>query len=268
MRNLPGASLSSAVIAVLLFTPVAFGAERWSHKTPEQWSAQDVQRILTDSPWAKQESARFPEIVVHDESAGSAQGDPNAAGVGSRAGMPLPGGQPGRWDGGVGRDRSGTPTLPVLVRWDSALPVRQALVRSGESDETLARSATDYIITILGLWPGETAAHGTEQAQDNSLGAVPPGTQPVQEQAAPQRLGRMREGLMASTKLVPKGQPGISPEDVKLDLKTGAIHLFFPRNNPITLNDKEVTLSTQFGPMRVSAKFRLKDMASNGKLEL
>jgi len=78
----------------------------------------------------------------------------------------------------------------------------------------------------------------------------------------------MREELMASTKLLPKGQAAIAPEDVKLDEKTGAIHLFFPRTHPITLNDKEVTLSTQFGSMRVVEKFRLKDMTEKGKLEL
>ncbi len=256
-----------AAAILLLFAQIAFSAESWSHKKPEQWTAQDVQRILTDSPWSKQGSVHFPETIVHDESPGSAQADPNAAGVGSRAGMPLPGGQIGHWDGGVGRDQSGVPTLPVTVRWDSALPVRRALVRSGASDETLARSATDYIVTILGLWPGELPKQ-SGQVEDNSLGGAPPEVQTVQEQQAPQELGHMRQELMASTKLFPKGQAVIAPEDVKLDEKTGAIHLFFPRSNPITLNDKEVTLTTQFGSMHVMEKFRLKDMIEKGKLEL
>lgn len=257
----------SAAAILLLSGQIAMCAEPWSHKKPEQWTASDVQRILADSPWAKQASAKFPETIVHDESAGSAQADPNAAGVGSRAGMPLPGGQLGRWDGGVGRDRGGLPTLPVTVRWDSALPVREALVRSGGADETLARSATDYIVTILGLWPGETPQR-TEAAADNSLGAVPPEARTVQEQPAPRRLGHMREELMSSTKLFPKGQAAIVPEDVKLDAKTGAIHFFFPRSNPITLSDKEVSVATQFGSMHVIEKFRLKDMTVKGKLEL
>ena len=258
---------SGAAATLLLFAPFVFCSESWGHKNPEQWTAQDVARILTDSPWAKQGSVRFPVTIEHDESPGSAQADPNAAGVGSRAGMPLPGGQTGRWDGGVGRDRSGVPTLPVTVRWDSALPVRRALIRSGGSDETLARSATDYIVTILGLWPGETSQR-TEPAEDNSLGAVPPGTQTLPAQSPREELGHMRQELMNSTKLLPKGQAGIAPDDVKLDEKTGAIHLFFPRNKPITLNDKEVTLSTQFGSMYVIERFRLKDMTEKGKLEL
>ena len=74
---------------------------------------------------------------------------------------------------------------------------------------------------------------------------------------------------MASTKLLVKGRSRpIEPDDVTLDENTGAIHFFFPRKDPITLNDKEVTLASQFGSMRVLEKFRLKDMTEKGKLEL
>jgi hypothetical protein len=226
-----------------------------------------VQHILTDSPWATQGSANFPQILEHDESPGSAQADPTAAGVGSRAGMPLPGGQVGRWDGGVGRDPGGLPTLPVLVRWDSALPVREALVRSGQANESLARTDRDYIVTIIGLWPGEKPKP-SEPADDAVWSADPSDVPTEHEKPAPQGLGHMREALMGSAKLVPKGRKPVAPEDVTLDAKTGAIHLFFPRTDPITLNDREVVVSVQFGSMHVVEKFRLKEMKEKGKLEL
>lgn len=74
---------------------------------------------------------------------------------------------------------------------------------------------------------------------------------------------------MASTRLLVKGRNRpIVPDDVKLDEKTGAIHFFFPRTDPITLDDKDVTLSSQLGSMRLVEKFRLKDMTEKGKLEL
>jgi hypothetical protein len=256
----------------VLWAPVAVCSDPWVHKKPDQWTAQDVQQVLTDSPWVQSGSVRFPEqAIIHDESPGSAQADPMAAGSGGRGGMQLPGNQLGRWDGGVGRDTSGAPTLPVIIRWDSALPVRAALVRSGQSDETLARSATDYIVTVIGLWPGERQTHQQQEADDNSLGAAPPEVRAVQPAlpAAPEKLRQMRSGLMASTKLLVKGRSHpIEPDDVTLDEKTGAIHFFFPRADPITLNDKEVTLVAQFGSMRVFEKFHLKDMTEKGKLEL
>src|SRR5579875_3566403 len=167
--------LCRAAAVFALLAPAAVCSDPWGHKQPDRWTAQDVQQVLTDSPWVRQGSVRFPEQpTVHDESPGSAQADPMSAGVGGRGGMQLPGNQIGRWDGGVGRDTSGTPTLPVIIRWDSALPVREALVRSNQSDETLARSATDYIITVIGLWPGERQPQQTEEAEDNSLGGAPP----------------------------------------------------------------------------------------------
>lgn len=255
----------SAAILILL-GQIASCAEPWTKK-PVHWSAKDVRSILTDSPWAKQGNAKFPEVIERDESAGSAQADPNAAGVGSRAGMPLPGGKIGRWDGGVGRDPGGLPTLPVLVRWDSALPVREALVHSGKADESLARSSTDYVITILGLWPGEKTKP-EEEDENEVLGNVPMPPKHTVQQPVPQGAGHMRQGLIASTRLILDGQPAIVPEDVMLDKKTGAIHVFFSRNHPITLSDKEVTVATQFGPMHVIEKFRLKDMTVKGKLEL
>jgi hypothetical protein len=246
---------------------MARGVEPWSHKPPARWTSEDVQHILTDSPWAKQGSARFPQILEHDESPGSAQADPNAAGVGSRAGMPLPGGKIGRWDGGVGRDPGGLPSLPVTVRWDSALPVRQALMRSGEANEMLARSAADYIITIVGLWPGERPKTA-EPDDDDSWSANPSDIPTEHEKPGPPGLGHMREELLGSTRLLLKGQKPIAPEDVTLDGKTGAIHFFFPRTSPITLKDREVKMTAQFGSMRVVEKFRLKDMTDKGNLEL
>ncbi len=250
---------------LLFCTLAAMCAQPW-HKKPADWTPQDVRHILTESPWAKQGSAKFPEIIYYDDSPGSAQADPNAAGVGSRAGMPLPGGKTGHWDGGVGRDPGHPPTLPLIIRWDSALPIRQALVRAGEADLSQARSAKDYVITIIGLWPGEKTKQ--KEDSDDSWGNLPPEVPTEHEKPARPGLGHMREELMATAKLLLRGQPSLTPEDVTMDEKTGAIHFFFPRSRPITLSDKEATITAQFGPMRVSEKFRLKDMAEEGKLEL
>jgi hypothetical protein len=73
---------------------------------------------------------------------------------------------------------------------------------------------------------------------------------------------------MANAKLLRKGKPSLLPEDVKLDPSTGAIQFIFPKKNPISIEEKEVTFATPFGPMRISKKFRLKDMTYKGKLEL
>src|SRR5207237_1198073 len=118
-------------------------------------------------------------------------------------------------------------------------PVREALLRSrfrdrpsapGESNESLNQPEKDYIITVIGLLTND-------QARDRE---------------------RVRKELIGAAKLVPTGKPPILPENVELE--GGAIQVFFPRTEPISVKDKEVTLEMQFGSMRIEKKFRLTAM--------
>jgi len=156
----------------------------------------------------------------------------------------------GRWDGGIARNTGvgEVPSLPVTVRWDSALPVRVALSRAKDESAAAAaeRAAKDYVITVIGLLPANTSA-----------GAEHPANDPAQIQ-----------GFLVTSRLEPRGQATIAPEDATIDPATGAVHLFFPRTHPITLNDKELTFVTRFGSVTVQKRFRLKDMMYKGQLEL
>jgi hypothetical protein len=219
--------------------------EIWSTKDYTQWTAEDVNRLLTDSPWTRQVSAFFstaPRQVDH-----SVIPPPGAStnNMGGTRGV-----TDGKWDGGVGRaiDDS-APKLPVAIRWDSALPVREALLmsRSGnhlsapaDAKQKLNEREKDYIITVIGLLTND-------QLRDRE---------------------RVRKELMGAAKLVRTGKPPIRPENVEPDPSSGAIHLSFPRTEPISLTDKEVTFELQFGSMVVEKKFKLKAMTYKGKLEL
>ena len=77
-----------------------------------------------------------------------------------------------------------------------------------------------------------------------------------------------RQGFLVNSRLEPRGQAAIAPEDAAIDPATGAVHLFFPRVRAITLNDKELTFVTRFGSVTVQKRFRLKDMMYKGQLEL
>jgi hypothetical protein len=106
--------------------------------------------------------------------------------------------------------------------------------------ENLNQPKRDYIVTVIGLLTND-------QSRDRE---------------------RVRKELMAAAKLVRAGKPAIRPENIELDAAAGAIEVFFPRTEPISLNDKEVTFELQFGSMRIEKKFRLKPMTYRGKLEL
>jgi hypothetical protein len=238
---------SGGLRVVILFAAVAIAlcaGDVWS-KEYTQWSAEDVNRLLTDSPWARQVNALFSTAPREVDDTVVPPPSASTANMGGTRGVTS-----GKWDGGVGRNIDDSPPkLPVTIRWDSALPVREALLRSrlgdrlsapGDSNEKLNQPEKDYIVTVIGLLTND-------QSKDRE---------------------RVRKELMPAAKLVRAGKPAIRPENVELDASAGAIQVFFPRTVPIGLNDKEVTFQLQFGSMTIENKFRLKSMTYRGKLEL
>lgn len=220
-------------LVALLILRAATAGPPWKGKSPdpEKWTAAEVEQILSKSPWSQTANAVFPD--TREDEPVNAFALPGAA----QAGMAGPkGGTDGRWDGGVAKNtgRGQSPNLPVLIRWDSSEPVRQALARSGEN--SAQQNSKDYVITVVGL-----VSAGKNQ--------------PL-------------EGLMSHSMLRVPGKAIISAEDAKVDPSTGAIHLYFPRTAPITLSDKDVSFSTRFGSLAVSKKFHLSEMTYRGRLEL
>ncbi len=240
------------LLAVVAFAATMWAAQRWSDKDPAQWTVEDAQRILTASPWAQETSASFGTATEPRVPVGPMP-DPSKGG--------HDGASDGRWDGGVARnDGGGVPSLPMMIRWDTALPVREALSRTNAQNYAPVEAQKDYVVTVLGLVPGGNYRRaGRLETQSTSGDADGRDARDPEE---------MLEGLMGTSRLFPKGKAPIAPEDVKLDPATGAIHLFFPRTESISLKDKEVLFATRFGSMKIEKRFRLKDMTYKGRLEL
>ncbi len=75
---------------------------------------------------------------------------------------------------------------------------------------------------------------------------------------------------MDSAKLMLK-RGAIVAVDVKFVEGVGSheIQFFFPRSNdPISLDDKDVTFETKIGRAKLEHKFHLKDMTVKGRLDL
>lgn len=252
--------IASFSILLAAASTVYAAQQPWS-KDPAQWTPADAQHILSNSPWAQPAIASFASVEADNPP------PPGPMPGQAQAGMAGPNGATdGRWDGGVGRmPRGGEPTLPITIRWDSALPVREAFAHvsarnaSGPSDGA-QRAAKDYVITVLGLVPS---------GRYRTAGQLPTKSRSDEDsEFDPQDPEQMLEGLMADSRLTPRNQKPIRPDDVKLDASTGVLHLFFPRSEGIDLKDKEVTFTTRFGSMTIQKQFRLKEMVYQGKLEL
>lgn len=260
-------------------------AQVWDSKDYKEWTAQDVQKVLTDSPWSRKATVSFNRSGSQDNGGGpprrrmgvgfpgGGMGMPGGGGMGwpGGGGMGMPGGgMGGGRGGGMGGPGGGEGRreLPknVVVSWVSAMPVKEAVMRSefpgklpapGEKGYTLDKPDKDYVIAVSGL----PAMPQRRQGDVPADGQNPPTDE--------QRKSR----LMAATKLdLGKNQLPIECEDVKFnqpaaDGSTETL-FYFPRTAPLSLDNKEVTFETTMGRMKIERKFVLKEMKYHGKLDL
>jgi hypothetical protein len=136
------------------------------------------------------------------------------------------------------------PEFRIIVRWDSALPIRLASKNSPEG------VAEFYLIFVSGLPIMGGGSRRSGETPD-------PGT--------------VTEGLKGKTSLQRKGKTPIFPERVEMIQNSdqeGILFTFARHPDSIALTDKDVTFVTTMGPLRIKAKFTLKDMMYQGRLEL
>ncbi len=208
-----------AVICLFSGSLLAASGEFWNDKAPAKWTAEEIKALLNQSPWAKPAAMRFDKTAPGFDIFIYGPVTPSVDAPGGNG----PGGKP------VG--------FQVVIRWESALPVRRAdKMIDSESAEMF------YVVSATGDFPGKGSLTEDPAAWE-------------------QRQAMLRQ----FTKLERKGEPlyldHVQPRD-------DGMLFYFSRQDPIILANKEITFSTRMGPLEMKAKFPLKDMAYRGKLEL
>ena len=140
--------------------------------------------------------------------------------------------------------------MTVSIVWNSALPIRQALVRRQnrpdapippDQQQQLGEDTPFYTLAVIGL-PIRMAMQG----------------------------GTIDE-VKSKTTLKPNRKEPIAPQDIRV-LRDGEqsvrIEFLFPKNNAIAPDDKEVEFSTKLGNVELTRKFKLADMMVRGRLAL
>jgi hypothetical protein len=226
-------------------------ADFWTTKPFADWNEKDVQKIMTDSPWAKKSSVL------------SLNG-PTAPGVGGSS----PGGRGGRGGGGGGGDEGAPnpiserpgggigggpgvemPSAQVVVSWPTALPVKQAIAKakygkevgtSPEAKAFLEREEQYYVVEVSQL---PFRGRSTDE---------------------------FREAVLKSAVLNVKGKDSVHAMDVQVNPRGRTLDLYFmfPRQRVFTLEDSEIEFNAKAGEVPIKQRFKLKDMVFNGKLEL
>lgn len=186
----------------------------------------------------------------------------------------------------------GSLTAPIIVMWQTALPVKQALYGKSENPQAKAlveRQETQHILRVSGF-PGQFRANAQDIAKLTAetvvkikgkpdlhpseiqlsapagpgAGKAAPVAQAPTEEAPAATAGRGGRGGGGGGPALPAG-PGFGggrgfapPFD---------IYMVFPMDS-ITAADNEFEFTTKVGKMSIRKKFKLKDMMYNGKLEL
>ena len=204
---------------VLLAGAVLAAADFWEETEFTAWSDKDVEQMMNDSPWAKRLTVRFPRTPRESR--------------GGRFGGFRPG--------------TSTPQTRLVIQWQSAQPIRQAMVRGRieqggtvdpEAQVFLDQSAPGYVVVVTGL-PGQ-------------FGRLTP------------------EAWMAEARLERKGKSPIVPAQAQPQRAERGVTIvyLFPKDDAIVLEDKEVEFITEVGDVTIKKKFTLEDMVFNDQLEL
>lgn len=227
-----------ALIVYLLSASSLLPADFWHKKRFTEWTPDEIRKLLSDSPWAR--PVLLPVETIDRTSLEQVRSACSSCEVKSGGAPVMAAGMP---------ELAGP--LRALVRWHSALPVKQALMRakfgdevatSREAAEFLARSETAYVVGVSGL-----PAH-----------------------LAPAEAAQLR----ANAFLRRKGRPLLPAVDAQVASGESSVYLllFFPRSQDgsaaITPADGQVELQLQLGLLNLRRSFKLKDMVFEGKLEL
>jgi hypothetical protein len=219
-------------LGTIAFPTLALASkEFWNERKPEDWTAGEVKELLTKSPWAK-------DAVITDNGLVGGMGVPRAAS--SRRSVP-------NGAGGAGQSGPATTSAPKIqwkgiVRWESALPIREAMKGAALKD-----FKDFYALNVVGNLP--SVASSSEESRESSF----------------------LQHLKDVTKLEHKGDQvylsrvELAPGNA---LSPAGTRFYFSRMLALMPEDKEAMFSTKIGPLDVKCKFTLRDMLYRGALEL
>jgi hypothetical protein len=234
----------------------AWAADFWQAKPFTDWSEKDIQKMETNSPWAKQVPVGFEGGAGSSGGKGSRKGGGGGGGGGGDDAIMGNGGNAGGSRSGVqevggGSAGAGGATMTLTVCWRTALPVREALVTkkfgaeaatSPDAKKLLEVSQNFYGIVVTGL-PARSINANSD---------------------------KMKAMVLQGTTLSVKGRDPIAASDLQTggNERNAVVLFLFPKTSPLSLDDKEVEFTSRLGPLVVRQKFHLKEMVFNGKLEL
>lgn len=208
----------------------------WTSKPIAQWTLGDAKQVLSNSPWVKRATVQLlPKRNEASRRDGGLMGGGQGTGF---EGFSLTSALTGIGHSSQSKTRS-KKTPPVMVRWESAAPVRTAESKAEETDIP-DWEGDFYVVAVYNVpSPAGEATNKTELKRTASL----------------QRDGK-KELKPDRVELEPSGNNFVT------------VVYYFPRSEEISKEDKRIELVAQIGRLLVSQSFHTEEMRFQGKLEL
>jgi hypothetical protein len=246
MLNMDASRLSTLGVTGL-FTAAALLAvadPSWKSKASSSWTEEDARQILNDSPWAKSTKVTLIRPQTEDQRReGGNMGQPHGVGYDGLEQQKNTIKAPTsvldlfKVDNTVRQE----PTVSLLLRWESALPVRVAELKSHVM-EPPTLEGDGYSLAVYGV-PGKSF-----KGDPKSLG------NPLKEQAFLKR----------------EGKKDVKPSSVEV-FQLGdqlVITYLFPLSAEISPNDRFIEFEARIGRVGIRQFFNLDEMKFQGRLEL
>ena len=223
-------------LSALLLT----GADQaWKNKQYPEWTEDDANEVMTNSPWAKTVVVTPVKPKGREEQPGGHRGRFGIGGFGiGRSGS----GGTGR-QGGDDAGKAASPDQPatLTLRWESALPMREAELKARD---TGAPDVGDhyYAIAVYGIPRGLVTDDSKE------------------------RQGELKKLAV----LKREGKKDLRPARVDILLReSGPVVVYlFAKSAEFTWRDHGITFEAQISRLKFSQAFSTDDMTFHGKLEL
>jgi hypothetical protein len=248
--------------AVSLMADDKASPEAWKKPVPE-WTVDDAHQIMTDSPWVKTTTPTM-EGRANGGQRRNTGGGPRGGGIGiGGVGIGIPGiggmgrgggGYPGGGGGYPGGSRTGgngtggddgrsEPVTPpkLTLRWESAMPVREAELRERDVDAPTV-DENHYAIAVVGV------PRNMIQADTRAMEAD------LKKQAVLKRDGK-KDFKPSSVEILQRDDGPV-------------IVFFFSRSTEISTSDRRVEFDAQIGRLKFGQAFFTEDMVYDGKLAL
>jgi len=215
----------------------------WKGKDMSTWSAEEAKQILADSPWSKTIKAGITRLQTEEQRRESGfMGQGHGVGYdGLETPRPKFPSLPSLFGIGKVETRPAPQTLTLLLRWESALPVRVAGLKANVPPPP-ALDRDGYTIAVYGV------PHANVDDDPKSLG------KPLKKQAFLRRTGKKD--------VKPSGAQVFQGENGTVVLYT------FPPSAEINKNDGHIDFNAQIGRIVFTQSFDLTEMQIQGKLEL